>query len=312
MAHRKKHRKLIATVSVIAALALFISINSLLPSPLIPTLTWNSLLEMSGLSHTVTLPEGELQVHFIDVGNADATLVRTGEYELLIDAGEPGDSEEVIDYLQAQGVSELDMVIATHPDADHIGGMADVLEQYPPKTFLMSFMDDDHTPTSKSYERLLTTLDEKSIPVTEAAPGQQYTLGEAVIDILAPLEASEDTNNMSVVSRITFGEHRFLMMGDAEKEVEATLLKSRGELQADVLKVGHHGSHSSTGKEFLQKVSPAYAFIPCGADNRYGHPHNETLDTLMKQNVTIYRADTDGTVVFESDGQTLSVREDAA
>lgn len=312
---RPSRRLPFAILGVLLALVVLISVNSILPEPFAPVMTWNALIDRSGLNQTVTLPDGELQVHFLDVGNADAILVRTGEHQMLIDGGEAGDGDTIIDYLQEQGVDKLDLVIATHPDSDHIGGLSDVLKAFPVGQMLMTFMDDEHTPTSKTYERLLTTLDEQNIPVIEVEAGQQYTLGEATIDILGPVEQYEETNNISVVSRITFGHHRFLMMGDAEQEAEEALIQSGVDLSADVLKTGHHGSRSSTGEDFLRLVSPTHAVISCGVDNRYGHPHPETLETLQEQDVQIWRTDTDSTIVMTSDGVELTIdtaKEDAA
>lgn len=315
MSRKSSRRSPLVILGGLLALVVLISVNSLLPKPFAPAMTWNALIGRSGLNQTVTLPEGELQVHFLDVGNADSILVRSGEHQMLIDGGESGDGDTIIDYLQEQGVDKLDLVIATHPDTDHIGGLSDVLEVFPVEQVLMTFMDDEHTPTSKTYERLLTTLDEQNLTVIEAESGQQYTLGEATIDILGPLEQYDETNNMSVVSRITFGNHRFLLMGDAEQEAEEALIQSGVDLSADVLKTGHHGSRSSTGEDFLGVVSPTHAVISCGVDNRYGHPHPETLETLQNQGVQIWRTDTDSTIVMTSDGVELTIdtaKEDAA
>ena len=304
---RKRKASLYLLLAGLALAALIITINSLLPHPFIPTITWERVLDFSGTPHAHSLPEGELQVHFLNVGNADATLVGTGTHWRLVDGGEPADGVFVVDYLRQQGVDRLDYVIATHPDADHIGGLPEVLKTFPVEHLLMRYMDEDNTPTSYSYERLLTVLLERDIPVTEAAPGQQYPLGEAALDILGPADTFSETNNMSVVCRVMFGQRRFLLMGDAEKKAEKALLKSGADVQADVLKVGHHGSQSSTGSAFLKAVSPAHAVISCGINNRYGHPHPETLDQLQQQNIAVWRTDTDGAVVMTTDGTTLTV-----
>lgn len=304
---RKKKSGIFIGVAGLLLAALVVTVNSLLPEPVVSALTWENLLEQAGLNHTQPPPEGELQVHFLDVGNADAALIRSGSHQMLIDGGEPADGKPVVDYLRKNGVERLDYVIATHPDADHIGGLPDVLEAFPVDHVLMSYMDDEHIPTSYSYERLLSTLLDQNIPVIEAAPGQQYTLGEATVDILGPEGVYDESNNMSVVCRITFGKRRFLMMGDAEKKAENALVKSGADLRADVLKVGHHGSHSSTGSVFLSAVSPAHAVISCGLDNRYGHPHPETLALLQQQQINVWRTDQSGTIVMTTDGDTLTI-----
>lgn len=311
MSRSSSRRKQRAGLGIVLAglllAAIVITVNSLLPRPVVPTMTWERLLDFSGLNHTQSLPEGELRVHFIDVGNADSTLVSTGTHHLLIDGGEPADGPEVVDYLQQQGVDRLEYVIATHPDADHIGGLSDVLEAFSVECVLMSCMDEDHMPTSYSYERLLNALLEQDIPVIEAVPGQQYGLGGATLDILGPAGTFTESNNMSVVCRITFGQRRFLMMGDAEKKAENALLQNGADLRADVLKIGHHGSRSSTGSKFLAAVSPTHAVISCGMDNRYGHPHPETLDVLQKNGANIWRTDLSGTIMMTTDGTKLTI-----
>lgn len=303
--HKRRVWRILVAGIVLAAVA--ITANSWLAQPLVPALTWSHLAEWSGLHHSRALPEGTLQVHFLDVGNADAALICTNDCQWLIDGGEPADGPQVVDYLRGQGVDRLDCVVATHPDADHIGGLPDVLEAFPVEKVLMSFMDEDNTPTSYTYEKLLSTLLKQDIPVTEARPGQRYSLGEASVDILGPMDSYQESNNMSVVCRLTFGNRRFLMMGDAEEQAETDLLKSGTDIQADVLKVGHHGSHSSTSAAFLKAVSPCHAVISCGKGNRYGHPHPDTLALLQRQGINVWRTDTQGTVVMTTDGVKLSV-----
>lgn len=303
---RQKRGLGIAVASLILAI-LVITINSLLPTPIASELTWQYLLQQTGVNQTKPLPDGELQVHFLDVGNADSALVRCGTHQMLIDGGEPSSGKKVVDYLRGQGVDRLDYVIATHPDADHIGGLPDVLKAFPVNRVLMRYMDDDNTPTSYSYERLLTTMLDRDIPVTDTAPGQQYMLGDATVDILGPQGDFSDSNNMSIVCRISYGNRRFLMMGDAEKESENALLSSGCDLRADVLKVGHHGSRSSTSAAFLATVAPSHAVISCGENNRYGHPHPETLTLLQQRHTYIWRTDRQGAIVMTTNGDKLTV-----
>ena len=191
--------------------------------------------------------------------------------------------------------------------AYHIGGMDVVVENMEIGTFLMSFMPEGATPTTKTYLDMLEALDSKGVAVTEAEPGQTYALGDARLDILGPVEPSEDTNNNSVVCKVTFGSQRFLFMGDAEKEEEDSLLASGADLRAEFIKLGHHGSNSSSQKEFLEAVSPTYAAITCGTGNSYGHPHTETLQTLEELQITYARSDLNGTVKLSSDGSSIAV-----
>lgn len=302
---KKTKKKLYAAVAAaVVIFCLVIELGQRIPSLGIPG--WDDLFANADLASTPVTPEGELQVYFIDVGNADSILIRQGEVNALIDAGERGDGDNVLTYLNQQGVKKLDLVIATHPHADHIGGMTDVIEGIAIDKFVMSFMPEDETPTTATYLNMLTALDEKSIPVEEAKPGAVYTLGTAQLTVLAPLSESDEANNISVVTRLTFGERSFLFMGDAETAVENELLFSGRPLSADVIKVGHHGSNTSSSQAFLSKVAPKYAIVPCGEGNSYGHPHDEVLTRLEKMGVTIYRADVHGHIAITTDGKTLT------
>ncbi len=295
-----------ALLATLAVLCIVLSLGSLLPQSSLPG--WGDIFTATGLAPATTTVEGELEVHFINVGNADCTLIRQGEYAALIDAGEKGDSEDILRYLNAGGVKKLDLVVATHPHADHIGSMAQVLAAIPVEQFVMSFMPEEETPTSYVYLNMLETLDEKAIPVKEAAVGDVYTLGEAQLQVLAPLREDDDANAMSVVTRLTFGSRSFLFTGDTTTAVEKDMLSTGQPVRADVLKVAHHGSNTSNFDGFLRAVSPAYAFIPCGLNNSYGHPKQSVLDDLVALDTTIYRSDIHGHVVFTTDGESLSVR----
>ena len=212
---------------------------------------------------------GELQIHVIDVGNADSVLVTKDGQSLLIDAGENKNTDTVIAYLRAQKVDRLDYVIATHADADHIGGMDDVVNTFPIGTFIMATMPEEATPTTKTYLKLLKALDAQGLSITEAEPGQTHSLGSALLTILGPAGTFTDTNEMSVVCRVDFGSTGFLFMGDAEQEAEAALLASGQNLRADFLKAGHHGSSSSSSEALIAAVRPRYAALTCGAGNSY-------------------------------------------
>lgn len=253
------------------------------------------------------LPDGDLQITVIDVGNADSILIQSDGQAMLIDAGERGDGDEVLAALEDNGVTALDHVIATHADSDHIGGMKTVLEGIEVKNYIMSFMPKGYTPDTKTYTDLLETIDELNIQLTEAAVGQSFVLGEATVDILGPAEDFEDNNDQSVICKVTFGEKKFLFMGDAETAAEQALLETAADLSADVLKVGHHGSNTSTGEELLDRVDPSIALITCGADNSYGHPDAEVLERLKDADVEIYRCDVNGTIILRSDGKTVEV-----
>lgn len=299
-------RKLLIILAIVVVLlAGLITINEWAHIDGIPT--WNDLFVAMGLKENVTLPEGKLRLTVRDAGNADCLLFQTGDHYMLIDAGENNNGKALVEYLDRNGISKLDYVIATHADADHIGGMDEVINHVEIGTFIMSFMPEGHTPTTRTYEKMLTALLNRNIKPTEAHFGDSYTFGEAKIDILSGQKDYTNNNDQSVVCRITFGKTHFLMMGDAGVNVENDILSAGVDIRSDVIKLGHHGSHSSSGEAFIRAVNPAYALITSGADNDYGHPHKETLQLLKKENIPYYRSDVCGEIQLVSDGNTVSV-----
>lgn len=302
---KKKKLSLILTVSFLVVCLLVEGLGRI---PWIPFDGWSDVYSFFGLEPEAVVPEGELQVHFVDVGNADCILVRQESFDMLIDAGERSSSSAVLDYLNRHHVDKLDLVIATHPDADHIGGMSDVIDKVAVERFVMAYMPEDAEPTTAVYIDMLEALDKRNVEIVEANPGDVYEVGTARLQILAPLTASEETNAMSIVTRLVFGDRAFLFTGDADEKVERQILTKGYNVKADVLKVGHHGSKSSSSRAFLEAVAPSYAVITCGANNRYDHPHDQTLQRLIEQNISYYRADICGDIVFYTDGTELTMK----
>ena len=308
--HTSKRYSLVKSViAVVLSLFLwvsgFITINE--TAGWIPELTWNNLYVWTGLREDISLDDSEFRLTVLDVGNADCLLLQNKGRFALVDAGENDDGDDIVSFLKRVGITHLDYVIATHPDADHIGGMDEVVENVEIGTFMMSYMPEGYTPTTRVYEDLLTALIENNVTPVEPAFGESYPFGDAHIDIFSGLSDHTDTNEQSIVCRIRFGRTRFLLMGDAGKEVEDELLGSGVDLRADVLKVGHHGSRTSSTESFVKAVSPEVALIPCGLDNRYNHPHEETLKTLRKMNCQVYRSDFHGDIAVISDGEAVTV-----
>ncbi len=251
--------------------------------------------------------DDELAVAFLDVGQGDALLARCGGQTLLVDAGDNDTAQALVDELKTMGVTRIDLLVGTHPHADHIGGLDLVIETFDIGAVWMP----DVTSNTRSFEDVLDALDAKGHSVTVPAPGTTAALGPALVRALGPVkDYGDDLNDWSMVVKLTFGQTSYLLTGDAERIAEQDILDSGADLRATVLKVGHHGSRTSTSKAFLQAVSPRYAVISCGAGNSYGHPHKETLETLQKQGVTVYRTDLSGTITSVSDGVNITFFEE--
>jgi beta-lactamase superfamily II metal-dependent hydrolase len=251
--------------------------------------------------------EGKLSMYFLDVGQGDSTLVIFNNKTILIDAGESEMGDRVVNDLTTLGVTRIDLLVATHPHSDHIGGMQKVLAAFP----VGQVLDSGLPHTSSTYEHFLETIDQKNIPYQVAEQGQTIEIDPTVgIFVLSPPKErfGDDPNTNSVVLRISYGTIDFLLAGDMGGVSEDALAASGYPLDAEILKVGHHGSYSSTSTTFLARVRPETAIISVGKDNPYGHPHQQTLDLFKDYGVTVYRTDRDGTVVVRSDGMSYSVK----
>lgn len=248
---------------------------------------------------------GTLSVSFVDVGQADCTIIRSGANNMLIDAGTNAGAASLVATIRDMGIRRFDVIVGTHPHEDHIGGMDAVINNFDIGAI---YMPDAPTDT-KTFLDVLTTIKNKGLKITRPSPGDTFNLGEAKCTILAPNKNSyDDLNNYSIVIRMTYGKTSFLFTGDAQSVSEKEMLAKDYDLSADVLKVGHHGSDSSTTPAFLAAVSPEYAVIMVGDGNDYGHPHQVTLDKLKAAAVKVYRTDKNGTVTFTSDGSNLTVK----
>lgn len=257
--------------------------------------------------------DGRLTAVFLDVGQADAALLTlpNGRH-MLIDGGNNNDGTLICDYLQEQGIDTIDYLIATHPHEDHIGGLDTVIEELEIGSIYAPRLADDDIPTTRTYEDFLEAISDKGYKLHGAKAGDYLLKEEDVaVQVLSPaVESYEELNNYSVVLRITYGRTSMLLAGDAETLCEEEMLDEGYELQSDLLKVGHHGSHSSSSADFIEAVAPSYAVISCGEDNTYGHPHAETLETLEAAGAQVFRTDMQGTILAVSDGQTLTLSAD--
>lgn len=255
-------------------------------------------------------PAGDnLEVRFLDVGQADSTLVLLpGGKTMLIDAGGNSTADALVDYLAQQGITRLDYLVGTHPHEDHIGGLDKVIDRFDVGEIYMPRVQDSQVPTTRTYEDVLTSMENKGLTVHTGKAGVEIGQENGwAAEILAPNSSRyEELNSYSIAVRLQYGQTSFLFMGDAEKDSEQEMI-DRYSLQADVLKCGHHGSSTSSSEAFIKAVHPRYAVISCGKDNSYGHPNRETLSTLESNQAEVLRTDQQGTVSFVSDGSSLRV-----
>jgi competence protein ComEC len=250
-----------------------------------------------------------MEVNFIDVGQGDSTLITDGTHSILIDAGETEYADTVASFIENKGIKKLDLVIATHPHSDHLGGLPGVLLKIPADEIIIPKIPDDKTPTTKIYETFLDTADTGDIPLRETFAGDSFDVGDIHFDVLSPEKNADydDLNDYSTVIMLTYGDTRWLFTGDAEKPAEKDLLGSGVNLSADVLSVGHHGSANSSTADFLAEIEPQIAVISCGRDNDYGHPTDEALTRLGLYTERIYRTDISGTITLKTNGETIGV-----
>ncbi|MCB8814980.1 MBL fold metallo-hydrolase [Desulfosporosinus shakirovi] len=254
-------------------------------------------------TQTVTGTNGILQVHFIDVGQADCILIISPDGQsILIDGGNNDDGVKVVSYIKSQGVKELSAIVATHPHEDHIGGLDSVIQSIPAKTVYMPNVSSN----TRTFEDFMAAVNISGAKKIQAKAGVSLNVPDITGIFLAPNNSSyEELNNFSAVLKVTYGEVSFLFEGDAEDISEEEMLQTRQNLKATVLKVGHHGSKSSTTSEFLKAVSPQYAIISVGADNEYGHPTTTVLDRFAEAGIEVFRTDQSGTIVASTDGEAI-------
>ncbi len=251
----------------------------------------------------------DLLIHFIDVGQADCTLLQWSGGCVLVDAGDLDDdiTERMISYIKELGIITIDYFVLTHPHADHIGGAPEVLESFDVKNVIMP----DCTASSKIFQRTLDAIEQSDAQVIQAVSGKEYSLNGLVMTVLAPNSASySNTNEYSVALRVDYGSTALMLTGDAEHKSEAEMLDkyTKHTFKCHLMKAGHHGSSTSNTQEFLDAVSPDIVVISCGEGNSYGHPHVEALERFDAMGAAVYRTDLLGTLVFVSDGNRISLK----
>ena len=305
---RHKRIKPSAAVAGLASL-LFILLANLVSRGLLPGFLQRPADRLNQAAGGIAYSQADsvlsdLSIHYIDVGQGDSILVWCQGSSMVIDGGPNSARGVTADYLKSLGIRRLNYVVSTHPDEDHVAGLTDVVSNFPVDKLLMT----SATANTETFSKFIRAVKAKGLKATQAVPGSTYPLGGASFTILAPNGTYPDTNDMSVVLRLTYKNRSFLFTGDAAAASEADMLKKGYDLRADVLKVGHHGSRTATSDAFLQAVSPKLAVISVGKGNTYGLPDQSTLDKLKAAGVQILRTDEHGTVIVQSDGDRITYR----
>lgn len=271
----------------------------------------------ANLDEETRMDPKNLQVWYIDVGQGDSQLVRVPHegqfFDILIDTGEYQYADGLVDFLHELNIFKIDVVINTHPHADHMGGMATIINTFDIGKFYMPHFPEELTPNTVSYEKMLDALENKNLKINDLKKGDKVKLaGQAEIEVLSPSKNAEfdGLNDYSAVMKLKYDEKSFLFTGDIEKAAENALLEDRESLKSDVLSVPHHGSSSSSIAEFLDAVSPQYAIISCGKDNKHNHPNEDVVNRLDERKILTYRTDEDHTLLLKSDGYDVWVTAD--
>ena len=322
MANKKKKKKkgsinwrFVITMSLILSIASIITMADYLSFPsFIPT--WedvgNTLDDIKdNLADDYGIPslknDKELTVHYVDVGQGDSILIQYDGKNALVDSGDVSATDEIISYLNGHSVSRIDLLIVSHPDSDHIGAMNKIVDNFDIGDIYMPPLSDELTPTTNVYTNLLLAISRKGLKISMAEAGDTIKFGDLTFNCVAPQGEFASANNSSIAFKLEYGETSFLFTGDMEKESERSTLQKKYDVSADVLKVAHHGSDSSTIEAFLEAVSPKYAIISVGKDNKYKHPSEEVVEALNQKGITVYRTDLDGDIVIVSDGKELAI-----
>ncbi len=254
------------------------------------------------VEEAVVTSNENLEVTFLDVGQADSILLECGSNNMLIDAGNNEDGEKIVSYLEEEGITDFSYVVGTHPHEDHIGGLDDIINNFQIETFYMP----DVVTTTKTFEDVLTSLEKNNVLLSIPSAGDTFTLGDAKVKVLyVGTEEESDLNDTSIILKVTYKGVSFLFTGDASTKIENQI--SEEDLKSTVLKVGHHGSKTSTNKTLLESINPSYAVISVGKDNQYKHPEEEVLSLLNERNIKTYRTDEDETIKMITDGSNIEI-----
>ncbi len=298
----KYNKKIFATCIVILILCLIF--NCLL---LFNVFTIDDAFTKFGIIRGIERQDSDFTVYYLDVGQSDCSIVICDNKVMMIDTGTKSQDIKIKSVLTALKIKEIDYLVVTHPHDDHMSNASEIMERYNVKNIIMPAISKDNQVNSLTYTNLINSIAKYNVNPMTAKAGYEFTFCSSFVEIISPFEQDKNLNNMSLVVKISYGETSFLFQGDAEDAVENEILYNGIDVSADVIKVGHHGSNTSTGEKYLNKVNPSVAVVSCGPDNTFKHPNKRTIDILEKKNITTYITAYHGNITVTSDGKSINV-----
>lgn len=293
----------------IVAVVIFVIIFSLIYNILISfnVLSVNDIYSKIDVMNGVERQDAEFTVYYLDVGQSDCTIITCDDMTMVIDTGSKFRNIEIKSALFTLGIKQIDYLVITHPHDDHMSNASEIIENYDVKNILMPKISADNQVDSPIYSTLINTIAKYDVNPLSVTSGDNFQLGNASVQVVAPIKQNKNLNNMSLVLKISYGETAFLFQGDVEKTVENDVLSNDIDISADVIKIGHHGSNTSTGEKYLENVGPDYAVVSCGPDNNFKHPNKQTIDTLDSKNIKTFITAYHGNIIMTSDGKNIDV-----
>ena len=298
----KYNKKILAIV--ILTLIFCIFINIILGFNLI---SLNDLYCKLGVIDGIEKQDSDFAVYYLDVGQSDCSIIICEDKVMMIDTGTKSRNIKIRESLLALGIDKIDYLVITHPHDDHMGNAADIIKKYSVENIIMPKIAKENQVNTLTYNDLINSIAKYNVNPLTVNAGDKINFESANIDFLTPFKQNDNLNNMSIVLKVNYGETSFLFQGDAEESIENQLLNRDIDISADVIKVGHHGSNTSSVDKYLSKVNPSVAVVSCGADNTFKHPNKQTIDTLEERDVQTYITAYDGNIIITSDGKYIDV-----